>query len=90
MSEKKKIAELPAEEFMARHMQELDESEEAISMKLLASMGPQAMNSLEWLVTPSPKRDAWLRAHAAPGYRLMRPIETVLACPITQSRHKGK
>ena len=74
MSTKKEIAELPAEEFMSRHMQELDESEEAISMKLLASVGPQETNSLAWLVTPGPKHDAWLRAQAAPGFRLMREL----------------
>ena len=72
---KKGTVGLPAAEFMARHMRELEESEEVISMKLLGSVFPQGQTSLAWLVTPSPARDAWLQAReAAPGYRLMREL----------------
>jgi hypothetical protein len=67
---------VPAAEFMAKHERELAESEDVISIKLLASLFPQEqMKSLASLLTPSPQLDAWLQAReAASGHRLMREL----------------
>ena len=72
---KEDAIELPAAKFMATHERELAESEEVISIQLLATMIPKGQTPLAWLVAPSPARDAWLQAkQAAPGYRLMKEL----------------
>jgi hypothetical protein len=64
--------ELPAAEFMAKHTQELAESEQQVSMTLFALIFPEGQISLASLMVPNPKLDAWLQAREAlPGYRLM-------------------
>ena len=74
MDDKKK-RKLSATEFMMKHQQELEESEEWQNQKLSASMLPQKV-PLTWLMTSSPERDAWLNAREAiPGNRLMRELK---------------
>jgi len=68
--------ELPAAEFMAKHTQELAESEQEVSMTLFALTFPEGQISLASLMTPNPKLDAWLQAREAlPGYRLMSELK---------------
>jgi hypothetical protein len=73
---KKGPVKVPAAEFMAKHENELAESEELVSAKLLATLSPGGQRSMAWLVNPSPARDAWLQAKEAdPGYRLMQTLK---------------
>ena len=63
---------MPADEFLAKHKGELEESEEVIGRKLLASMFHEGKISLASVATPGPTLDALLQARATiPGYRLM-------------------
>lgn len=68
--------ELPAAEFMAKHTQELAESEQEVSQKLFASIFPEGHISLASLTTPYPKLDMWFQARQAlPGFRVMSELK---------------
>lgn len=63
---------MSAAEFSAAHATELAETEQVVSLELLASSFPEGAIPLSQLAAPNPAFNAWLEARAAlPGNRLM-------------------
>jgi hypothetical protein len=70
------IVQLPAAEFMAKHAQELAESEQVVSLNLLASIFGEGPIPLSRLVASNPAFVTWLQARESlPGYRLMSDLK---------------
>ena len=72
---KKRSREVPGDDFMARHANELAESEDMRALRHLGSLFPRGIPLAE-LADPSPDFETWLRERDdAPGYRLMKELK---------------
>ena len=83
------IVQLPAAEFMAKHAQELAESEQVVSLNLLASIFGEGPIPLSRLVASNATLDTWLQARTSlPGYRLMSDLRKYLLVRLLKAAKK--
>jgi len=74
-NKRKRSVDISADEFMARHANELAESEDMMALQQLGSLFPEGV-PLAVVANPSSEFQAWLREiEAAPGYRLMKELK---------------